>query len=57
MNATKAIRQFFETGEHGRKVNAKELIEFKGSCDPDEYQGLGMQACEALGETYDAPEA
>lgn len=55
MNATKAIRTFFEEGEHGSKVDAKELISLKNGITPEEYQELGKLACEALGEPYEPP--
>lgn len=58
MNATKALKTYFAQEPHaGEKLTAKELLEFKKSTPDQEYQDLGRQACEALGETYEPPEA
>lgn len=56
MNATKAILTYFSQEPNaGDKLSTAELLGFKKSIEPAEYQELGRQACEALGEPYDAP--
>jgi hypothetical protein len=57
VNATKALKEYFAQEPHaGEKLSAKELLAFKKALSDAEYQELGKQACEALGETYDPPE-
>lgn len=54
VNATKAIKTYFSQEPHaGEKLSAKELLEFKKSTPDAEYQELGRQAAELLGEPFE----
>lgn len=55
MNRMQAIRAFFEA-DGGRKIDGKELIEFK-KVDPDGLQELATMAAAALGVTLTASPA
>lgn len=57
LSVTKAIKTYMEQDPNGRKVDAKELIAFKGCMPPTEYHELGLQAAAALGEEIALPEA
>lgn len=57
LSSTKAIKTYMEQDPHGRKVDAKEIIAFKGSMPVSEYAKLGAQAAAALGEELETAEA
>lgn len=45
MKSVAAIKEFFQSGPHGRKVETKELMELS----KEERHELGKLSCEALG--------
>ncbi len=49
MKAATAIRKYI--GD----ATMKEIKAFKDTCGSDEWQEYGRQACELLGEKYEAP--
>ena len=55
MTKTVAIKNFLEEGANGRKVETKELMEFKKSCTPAEWDKAAEDAAKALGVKLDEP--
>ncbi len=49
MKAIKAIKTYFEAGQHGRKVGMDEMK----ALSAEERQELGRLACAEIGETFE----
>jgi hypothetical protein len=51
MSSLKAIRTYFEEGQHGRKVGMDEIK----ALSPEERAELGQLACVEIGEEWQPP--